>query len=141
MKKMLLWAVSSLLVVPACDVNHVEHAEEASDVSYEMTTYYVGFLYRGENWSPEQTPESEQIQRDHLANIERLAEAGQLLLAGPFVDDTDLRGMFVFKVDSMEEARALCDSDPAVQAGRLRVELRPWYSAEGIHIDQGATPH
>jgi uncharacterized protein YciI len=63
---------------------------------------------------------------------------GKLVLAGPFVDDGDMAGMFVFRVLSLEEAKALCDTDPAVQAGRLRVELHPWYSAKGITIVQEA---
>jgi hypothetical protein len=49
-------------------------------------------------------------------------------------DDTNLRGIFVFKVASMDEAQALVASDPAVQAGRLRVELHPWYSAKNIVV-------
>ena len=101
---------------------------------YEMTTYYVGFLYRGPSWSPGETPESQQIQEGHMANIQRLAKEGKLLLAGPFTDDGDLRGMFVFQVASLEEAKALCDTDPAVKSGRLRVELHPWFSAKGINV-------
>src|SRR6266571_1478950 len=54
---------------------------------YEMTTYYVAFLYRGPAWTPASTPETEKIQNDHLANIQRLAAAGKLVLAGPFTDD------------------------------------------------------
>lgn len=101
---------------------------------YEMTTYYVGFLYRGPSWSPGETPESKAIQEGHMANIQRLAREGKLLLAGPFTDDGELRGMFVFQVGSLEEAKALCDTDPAVKAGRLRVELHPWFSAKGINV-------
>lgn len=69
-----------------------------------------------------------------MANMQRLGAEGKLLLAGPFGDDTDLRGIFVFKVASMEEAQALIATDPAVQAGRLRVELHPWYSAKNIVV-------
>ena len=107
---------------------------------YEMTTYYVGLLYRGPNWSPEDTPERRTIQEGHLANIQRLAEEGKLLLAGPFTDGGELRGLFVFQVASLEEAKALCDTDPAVKAGRLRVELHPWYSAKGINVPKPPRP-
>ena len=107
---------------------------------HEMTTYYVGLLYRGPNWSPEDTPERRTIQEGHLANIQRLADEGKLILAGPFTDGGELRGLFVFQVGSLEEAKALCDSDPAVKAGRLRVELHPWYSAKGINVPKPAKP-
>jgi uncharacterized protein YciI len=101
----------------------------------EMTTYYVGFLYRGPKWTPEDTPEVERLQEEHMANIRRMADSGKLLLAGPFSDGGNLRGMFVFQVDSMEEAKALADAHPAVKAGRLTVEMHPWYSAKGIRVD------
>jgi uncharacterized protein YciI len=113
-------------------------AAGAAPEEYAMTTYYVGLLFRGPAWTPERTPEVEAIQEGHMANIRRLADEGKLLLAGPFTDGGDLRGMFVFQVGSMEEARALVDTDPAVKAGRLRVEIHPWYSARGIRIDRAA---
>jgi uncharacterized protein YciI len=79
----------------------------------------------------------EQLQKDHMAHIGQMAKDGKLLLAGPFTDNTDLRGMFVFQTASIEEARALSEADPAVKAGRLRIELHPWLSPKGIRIDQG----
>ncbi|RJR29951.1 MAG: hypothetical protein C4574_02920 [Candidatus Latescibacterota bacterium] len=100
----------------------------------EMETYYVGLIYRGPAWTPDETPEIAALQEAHLANIRRLADSGKLVLAGPFIDGGELRGMFVFRVETLDEAAALCDSDPAVRAGRLRVELHPWYSAKGIGI-------
>jgi uncharacterized protein YciI len=92
---------------------------------------------------PEATPETRKIQEGHMANIHRLGVEGKLLLAGPFGDDTDLRGIFVFKVDSMEEAQALVATDPVVQAGRLRVEFHPWYSAKNIIVyrTKAEVPH
>jgi uncharacterized protein YciI len=106
----------------------------AAEAKFEMTTYYMGLIYKGAAWTPESTPETQKIQAGHMANIQRLAGEGKLLLAGPMGDDGDLRGIFVFKVGSMEEAQALVATDPAVQAGRLRVELHPWYSAKNIVV-------
>jgi uncharacterized protein YciI len=89
-------------------------------------TYYLGFLKRGAKWSPEDTPERQRIQDAHLKNIRRLHEMGKLVAAGPFLEDTDLRGIFVFKTATWDEANELTNSDPAVQAGRLRIELHEW---------------
>ncbi len=97
-----------------------------------MNQYTVGLIYRGSSWSPEPTPEVMRLQEAHLANIERLKASGDLLLAGPFGDDTDLRGIFVFKTASVDEARALVETDPAVRAGRLRIELHPWWSPDEL---------
>jgi len=125
-------------VAPAAPAPAAPAAPTANPMGYEMTTYYVGLLYRGPSWSAEDTPERRRIQEGHLANIKRLADEGKLILAGPFSDDGDLRGMFVFLVGSLEEAKALVDTDPAVQAGRLRVELHPWFSAKGINVPKPA---
>ncbi len=115
-------------------------AQQSAEPRYEMTTYYVGLLYRGPQWTAERTPETERVQAAHLAHIGEMAKSGKLLLAGPFTDDGHLRGIFVFKVDSLAEARALSEADPAVKAGRLVVELHPWYSAKGITIVQPPKP-
>ena len=101
--------------------------------SWAMRTYVIGFLFRGPNRITDEKA-ADDLQRAHLANIARLHKAGKIILAGPFRDDTDLRGLFLFDVATVEEAKALCDTDPAIQAGSLRVELHPWYSSKGIGI-------
>lgn len=130
-------AAALYAAVIACFASTLAIAEKGP-TGWEMETYYVGLIFRGPSRTPGDTPEIMEIQKAHLANITRLADLGKLVLAGPFTDDGDLRGLFVFRVSSLEEAKALCDTDPAVQAGRLRVELHPWYSAKGITIVQGA---
>jgi uncharacterized protein YciI len=108
---------------------------------FEMTTYYVGFLYRGPKWTPEQTPETEALQKAHLDNIQKMAAAGKLLVAGPFTDGGDLRGLYVFRVATLEEAEGLAATDPAVKAGRLRLEFHPWFAAKNIKVTaQAETP-
>ncbi len=96
---------------------------------YEMITYYLVMLRRGPNWTADLTPEIEELQRQHLAHINRLAETGELVLAGPFIEqsgDKALAGLFIFKVESEKAARELTESDPAVKAGRLVYEIYPW---------------
>ncbi len=102
----------------------------------QMTTYYVAFLKRPANPPQFSEEESQKIQEGHMANIRKMAAIGKLVLAGPFSDNTTLRGMFVFKTDSLEEAKALAANDPAVKAGRLELEWHPWFSAKGIMVEQ-----
>jgi uncharacterized protein YciI len=98
----------------------------------KLVLMYFAFLTRGEKWTPEQTPATEEVQKGHMANINRLAEMKKLIAAGPFGDDGRLRGIFVFRVGSLDEAKALTASDPAVQAGRLAMEIHPWMVPDGI---------
>ena len=113
---------------------------EVGPGGFEMTTYYVGFLYRGPKWTPAETPETQAIQQAHMANIQRMAAEGKLLVAGPFLDGGDLRGIYVFRVATMAEAQALAATDPAVVAGRLRLEFHPWYAAKNITVSARKEP-
>jgi uncharacterized protein len=101
---------------------------------FEMSSYVVGFLRKGPKWSADDTPERRRIQDGHMAHIRAMGESGKLIVAGPFEDDGDLRGMFIFGVRDLEEARALAERDPAVQSGRLVLEFHPWFAAKGLSI-------
>ena len=101
-------------------------------VPLKFTKAYFVFLTRGAKWTPERTAESAEIQKAHLANINRLVDMKKLVVAGPFGDNGTLRGIFVFKVASLEEAKQLADTDPAVQSGRLALNVRPWLVPEGM---------
>ena len=54
------------------------------------------------------------------------------MLAGPFADDGDLRGIYIFDVTTVAEAEALTKTDPAIQAGQLAMELHPWYGTAAL---------
>ena len=66
----------------------------------------------------------------HFANIERLSKAGKLALAGPFdKDPAGWRGLYVFAVDTVEEARRLTATDPVIVNGEMVAEFHPWYGS------------
>lgn len=96
----------------------------------ELKAYYLVILKKGPHRDQDSTT-AEQIQKGHMENITKMAEAGKLNVAGPFLDDGDLRGIFVFNLSSEQEVRALVDNDPAVKAGRLIYEIHPWMTAKG----------
>jgi len=100
----------------------------------DMKTVYIGFLKKGPNRKEGdgKTPEVQELQKAHLANINRLAATKKLVMAGPFGDDSELRGIFVFRVGSIAEAQELCDTDPMIKIGRLVIELHPWQVPEGV---------
>jgi uncharacterized protein YciI len=98
----------------------------------EMTTYYFGMLVKGEKWSKEETPERAELQKQHLAHLTAMGKAGRLVIAGPLLDDGTIRGLLVYKAASLEEAKGWAEADPAVKAGRLKVEMHPWMVQKGI---------
>lgn len=108
-----------------------EPAAPAPKLPPNMTVYYFGLLTRGPKAATIPKEDLPALQAGHMANINRLAQEGKLLVAGPFLDDGDWRGILIFKCASLEEARALAATDPAVQAGRLQVEIRPWLTMKG----------
>ena len=130
------WSATLLLIAAVSNAEQAAAHEEpgVGPGGYEMTTYYVGFLYRGAKWTPEETAETRRLQEAHMANIVKMGAEGKLVVAGPFADKGDLRGLYVFRVASAEEAKALVESDPAVAAGRFRFEIHPWYAAKNITV-------
>jgi len=105
-----------------------ELAAKVGADEYGMKSYVMAFLKRGPNRDQPQE-ERDNLQRAHMANINRLAKEGVLVLAGPFLDDGDLRGIYIFDVRTIDEAEALTKTDPAIQAGSLVMELHPWYGS------------
>ncbi|MBI1221210.1 MAG: hypothetical protein GC180_01295 [Bacteroidetes bacterium] len=98
---------------------------------YGMRSYVMAFLMAGPNRS--QSPEeAKKLQEAHLANIRRMAEEGKLVIAGPFLDDGDIQGVYVFAVADTIEARKLTETDPMIQSGRLIMELKPWYGSAAL---------
>ncbi|MBO6515361.1 MAG: hypothetical protein JJ975_02320 [Bacteroidia bacterium] len=106
-------------------------AEEVGADKYGMKKYVMAFLKKGPNRDRSEE-ESARLQAAHMENINRLAEEGKLVLAGPFFGDGEIRGIYIFDVASVEEAEALTNSDPAIQAGSLVMELLPWYGSAAL---------
>ncbi len=102
---------------------------EADD--YGMKQYVMAFLKKGpnQNQSPE---EVQRLQLAHMENIGKLAEQRILIVSGPFMDDTELRGVYIFDVKTVEEAEELTKTDPAIKAGRLAFEFHPWYGSAAL---------
>jgi uncharacterized protein YciI len=98
---------------------------------YGMKSYVLAFLKAGPIRNQDSATAAE-LQKKHLQNITRLAEAGKLVLAGPFLDDQKIKGIYIFNTHSIEEAKRLTESDPAIKAGRLEMELHPWYGSAAL---------
>ncbi len=94
-----------------------------------MRKYVLAILKTGP-YTPVNKEEQDSLFQGHFANISRLAKAGQLSVAGPFMkNDKQWRGLYLFNVATIEEAEALAKTDPAVKAGVFVMEYTPWYGS------------
>ncbi|CAG5086325.1 YciI family protein [Parvicella tangerina] len=99
---------------------------------YGMKSYVMAFLKSGPN-RPEDPDLIDSLQAAHLGNIHKLAEEGKLVLAGPFYGGNDeLRGIYIFDTDSIEEAASWTATDPAIIYGSLEMELKKWYGSAAL---------
>jgi len=103
---------------------------QEGDTTYLMQQYYMVFLKSGENRSQDST-ETAKLQQQHLAHLERMAIEGYASLIGPFGDDGDIRGIAVYNTKTQKEADSLANLDPMVKAGRLKIEVHPWWTEKG----------
>ena len=83
--------------------------------------------------------EIDRIQKEHLAHHAKLRATGQVVTNGPVIDQPDpaLRGLAFYRTGSLEQSRRLAEADPAVQAGRLAVEIMTWYCQPGTMSKPG----
>lgn len=96
----------------------------------DLKPYYFVLLKKGPHRDQDSTSAAK-IQKAHLENINKLAAKGVLNVAGPFLDDGDLRGIFIFNLSEEEQVKKYVDSDPAVKSGRLVYEIHPWMTQKG----------
>ncbi len=98
---------------------------DAQSAAHDHTRdYAMVFIKTGPLRSPTQAQQSEAMQ-GHLANMQRLAAEGTLLIAGPLAEpksDPDHRGIFVFDADTIEKGASLAATDPGAQMGVFVME-------------------
>ncbi|MBL7886189.1 MAG: hypothetical protein JNJ52_05545 [Flavobacterium sp.] len=99
---------------------------------YGMKQYVFCILKTGSNTTATEKERNDYF-KGHMENIQRLANEGKLAVAGPFMkNDKNYRGLFVFNVTTVEEAKALVESDPAVKGKIFEYELTPWYCSAAL---------
>ena len=112
------------------DYDSLKAAKYGAD-DYGMKQYVLAYLKKGPNRDLD-SAEAMDLQMAHLRNIDKMADEGKLVLAGPFLGDGDVRGIYIFNVKTVEEAEALTNSDPAIKSGSLEMELVPWYGSAAL---------
>jgi uncharacterized protein YciI len=106
-------------------------AKKLNADGYGMKNYILVLLKPGSNTSASKATE-DSIFHGHLNNITRLANTGELVLAGPFGKNDLYRGLFVLNVTSFDAARKLLETDPAIKAKVLEPEMYLWYGSASL---------
>jgi uncharacterized protein YciI len=104
-----------------------------ADPPAEFDVYELVLLRRGHPEPGLDEQAAELLQRQHLGHLQAMRTAGHLAVAGPFRDQPDdsWRGLCIYRVGSLDEARRLAEADPAVRAGQLTVDVMLWYTPKG----------
>jgi uncharacterized protein YciI len=99
--------------------------------AYGMKSYVLVILTTGSNDSQNKAFRDSCF-AGHMANIRHLVEEEKLIIAGPLgKNEKGYRGIFILQVP-MEEAEELMQTDPAIHADLLGVELYPWYGSAAL---------
>ncbi len=110
----------------------VELAKELGGDDYGMKSFVLVILKSGSNKEASQALKDSCF-RGHMYNINRLVDENKLIVAGPIgKNDRDYRGIFILNVTTLEEAKALLDTDPSIASKILDVELYKWYGSAAL---------
>jgi uncharacterized protein len=96
-----------------------------------MKMYVMCFLKTGPLKVDDAKKRSE-LMAGHFGMINRLAGEGKLILAGPFSEGGDFRGIYIFDVKTIEEAQKLTETDPSIKEGFFKVEFIKWYGSAAL---------
>jgi uncharacterized protein YciI len=94
----------------------------------QIRQYWFVMLLKGPT-RDQDSATAAKIQEGHMANINRLYNDGKLKVAGPFGDDGNWLGIFIFDSPTKEEVEKDLKTDPAISSGRLSYDIRPWYTS------------
>lgn len=122
MKQMTLLAAAILFFTISFAQQKKEKMED------QIRQYWFVMLLKGNNRTQDSATAAK-IQEGHLANINKLYYEGKLKVAGPFGDNGNWLGIFIFDCKTKEEVEQLLKTDPAVSSGRLAYDIRPWWTA------------
>ena len=129
-------AASAQTATPPVNKNFdAELAKKVGADKNGMRSYVLAILKTGPKDAEIKGDERKAVFKGHFDNMNRLAKEGKLAVAGPFNDpDRKYRGLFILAVPTVEEARLLAETDPAVKSGILIVEYVPWFGSASLML-------
>lgn len=110
-------------------------AKELKADDYGMKSYFLVILKTGTNHSSDKEFVAEKF-KGHMENINRLVKEEKLVVAGPIAkNEKDYRGIFILhNISSLEDAKSILNTDPAVEAKLLDIEIYKWYGSAALPL-------
>ncbi|WP_417462083.1 YciI family protein [Kordiimonas sp.] len=101
-------------------------ATETATTQEDTNTVYAAIYRPGPAWLKGKSM-AEQNLRPHGLYIKQLRDTGVLVAGGPLIENDG--GLAVFRVASLEDARAILASDPAINSGIFEADVQSWMIA------------
>lgn len=98
-----------------------------------MRQYVLVVLKTGPTRVPD-GPQRQAMFKGHFENMQRLSDEGKLVLAGPFDGVDGWRGLFIFAVADIEEAKKLVATDPVIINGEMIAEYHKYYGSAALML-------
>lgn len=139
-------AVLLFVVTPTRAQSVVEEAKPPYDAAlahsvgadaYGMKSYVLVVLKTGPTKVPAGV-ERDEMFKGHFANMNRLSADGKLAFAGPFDGVDGWRGLFVFAVSDIDEAKKLVATDPVIMKGEMTAEYHKYYGSAALMLVKDA---
>lgn len=123
-KKFIAFAFPMLFCLAAIGQNNPEKPRKPEEM---IRQYWFVLLTKGSQRDQDSSTAAK-LQEGHLANIKKLYGEGKIKVAGPFGEEGDWQGIFIFDCETKDEVEKLLKSDPAIAAGRMVYQIKSWYT-------------
>lgn len=111
----------------------VDYVDEETKDTILMQQYFMAFLKKGPIRGQNEE-EAIELQKAHVAHLTKMYNLGYADISGPFDGGEKFRGITIYNVPTLKMADSLAKLDPMVKAGRLEIEIHPWWVAKGIAL-------
>src|SRR5882724_11453995 len=98
------FVASALLSVLLIGLPAIAGTQDKKEPEHKLIEFHMALLKHGPNYNS--AGMTKEVRSAHIANVQSQLESGQVVIAGPFGDDSDIAGVIVFRAKSAGEARA-----------------------------------
>ena len=122
--KKLILSVAITGSVLAAPLNVMSQQRESQ---HELVKFYMAILKRGTTWT---RTDVGHVHQEHAAYVASLYDSGRLVIGGSLTDEGEVRAVYIYRAQSLDEARAWTEADSIVKFGYFTAEVHPWWSED-----------